>query len=331
MIGVTLIQDNEENTAEPSMIRPDNPPEENRAALLKSLTDSAETIVVAPGDYLVDNSGAPIVIRNFSGRLAMESGARFIFTDNTARGLHFERGTGAEIDGLSTTFEALPSKRVTPRECIQFIDSTDTTVRNANIRGSAAAGLLFGRCIRPSAEGVVIEDTMADGLHFANCQDATANDVHTRNTGDDGVAFLNYASGPNYSGGRATNVRVEGSGTRGITVIGQRGVTVENFHVDTTRFSGILVAQDTSYDTRVPSGVRFANGTVKDSGKGSRGIDASAGNRFGIEYANVESAEFEEIVVTSPAAEAIAGAAPDGTVLFDNVRLENVRLDSREY
>ena len=329
VIGVNSLQDKEENTIDAPKISAANTPGENRAALLQSLTNSAETIVIPPGDYLVDNSGKPIVISHFSGRLVMEPGARFVFTDNTARGLHFEGGRGAEVDGLRTTFETLPSSRVTPRECIQFIDTTDTIVRNANIKGSAAAGLLFGRCIRPSAEGIVVENTMADGLHFANCQDARANDVLTRNTGDDGVAFLNYASGPDYSGGQATNIRVEGSWTRGITVIGQRSVTVENFHVDGTRFSGILVAQDTSYGTRVPSAVRFAHGTVKDAGKYSRGTEASAGDRFGIEYTNVEGAAFADIAITSPVAEAIGGTAPHGTVLFDNVRLENVRLESR--
>jgi hypothetical protein len=91
------------------------------------------------------------------------------------------------------------------------------------------------------------------------------------------------------------------------------------------------VAHDTYWDTRVPTAVRFAHGTVKDAGKGSRGTWASAGNTFGIEYTNVEgSAEFEDIVITSPVAEAIGGMAPHGTVLLDNVRLQNVRLENRE-
>jgi preprotein translocase subunit Sss1 len=331
VIGFTLVRDEGENTADASGISPDNTPGENRTGLLKALTNSAESIAFPPGDYLIDNSGTPIVVRNFSGQLTMEPGARFIFTDDTAKGLHFEGGTGAEIDGLRTTFETLPSSRVSARECIQFIDATDTIVQNASINGSAAAGLLFGRCIRPSAEGVVIENTMADGLHFANCKDARANDILTRNTGDDGLAFLNYASGPDYTGGQANNISVENSGARGITVLGQRGVTVEDFRVDTTYASSILVAHDTYWDTRVPSAVRFAHGTVKDAGKGSRGTWASAGNSFGIEYTNVEgSAEFEDIVITSPVAEAIGGIAPHGTVLFDNVRLQNVRLENRE-
>jgi hypothetical protein len=331
VIGFALVQDQEGNTADASGISPNNTPVENRTGLLRALTNSAESIIFPPGDYLIDNSGTPIVVRNFSGRLTMETDARFIFTDDAAKGLHFEGGTGAKIDGLRTTFETLPSSRVSARECIQFIDATDTIVQNADINGSAAAGLLFGRCIRPSAEGVIVENTMADGLHFANCQNARASDVLTRNTGDDGLAFLNYASGPDYSGGQATRISVENSGTRGITILGQRGVTVEDFRVDTTRSSGILVAHDTYWDTRVPSAVRFAHGTVKDAGRGSRGTGASAGNNFGIEYTNVEgSTEFEDIVITSPVAEAIGGTAPHGTVILHNVRLQNVRLENRE-
>jgi hypothetical protein len=332
LIGFSLVQEKKESSpAEASGINPDNAPEENRAGLLKALTNSARNIAFAPGDYLIDNSGMPIVVRNFSGRLTMESGARFVFTDDTSKGLHFENGTGALIDGLRTTFESLPTSRVSARECIQFTATTDTLVRNANIEGSAAAGLLFGKCIRPSAEEIMVENTMADGLHFANCQDARANDVVTRDTGDDGVAFLNYANGPDYSGAQATNISVENSAARGIAVIGQRDVTVENFRVDTTRYSGIIVAHETYWDTRVPSAVRFSQGTVRDAGKGRSGTGDSDGNKYGIEYTNVEgSIEFEDVVIISPADEAIRGVAPHGTILFENIRLEDVRLENRE-
>ncbi len=319
VIGFTLVQDKQENTADGSTIDPDNTPGENRAGLLKSLTNSAKTIVIPPGDYLIDNSGTPIVVRNFSGRLVMEPGARFIFTDDTAKGLHFEGGTGAEIDGLRTTFETLPSNRITPRECIQFIDATDTIVRNANIRGSASAGLLFGRCIRPSAEGVVVENTMADGLHFANCQDANADNVLTVDTGDDGLAFLNYRYLPDYSGGAATNVTIRRSKARGIAVVGQRDVVIRGFSVEGSACSGLYCAQEASWDTRVPSEVRFVGGTVKDAGRleGIPGCD-----RDGINYANVRSVAFRDIEILSPANRGVAGVSPEGEVTLDNVRVE---------
>ena len=54
----------------------------------------------------------------------------------------------------------------------------------------------------------------------------------TRNTGDDGLAFLNYGTFTNNTGGTANNINVYNSQARGITVIGQSGVTITTFHVE---------------------------------------------------------------------------------------------------
>jgi hypothetical protein len=63
------------------------------------------------------------------------------------------------------------------QECIIFHDAADTMVEDADINGSAAAGLIFARCIRPSVNRAMIKNTMADGLHFSNCQDAVARNI----------------------------------------------------------------------------------------------------------------------------------------------------------
>jgi len=71
---------------------------------------------------------------------------------------------------------------------------------------------------------------------------------------------LNYASGPNNSGGLASNVVVRNSATRGITVVGQSDVIVSNFLVDTTVDAAILCTEDTTYNTQIPDRVVFRNG-----------------------------------------------------------------------
>jgi hypothetical protein len=315
---------NEEESAVPAPevgISKDNTPTQNRQNLIKALSRSSENMVFPPGDYLVDNSGPYVVIEGFGGKLTFDPGARLIFTDTTRRGLVFDGGTAAEFYGLRTTFKTLPPSRVGYQECILFEDTTDTLVRDANIRGSAAAGLVFARCTRPRVAGAVITDTMADGLYLTNCQDARASNVLTENTGDDGVSFFNYAGYPDMSGGLATDVTVRKSRARGITVIGQRDVTIERFEVDRTAASGILSAHEE--DSRIPSNVHFADGTVKDAGRQPGLSKKDPSNRAGVEFSGVGSVEIRDIRVISPATDGVLGWAPDGIVRLYNIRVED--------
>jgi len=301
-------------------ISKNNAPAENRANLVKALSGSSASVHFPAGDYLVDNSDSYIVITGFSGTLTMEAGARFVFTDNTKRGLNFLRGSGAVFEGLTSAFRVRPPSRVGSEECIFFSEATDVTVRRADIDGSAAAGLLFGRCIRPSVDGAKIRNTRADGLHFANCQDARANNVLVENSGDDGVAFLNYAGGPDNHGGLATNVTVKGSQSRGIAVVGQRNVTVRGFYVEGTASSGLYCAQEASYNTRTPSNVIFESGAVYYAGR----VNATRPNRNGITFSNVASVTFNDITVGAPFARGVSGTAPGGVVSINRVVVRNV-------
>jgi hypothetical protein len=327
LAGTTLLGTGRRNEDEPAVsasevgISKDNTPTQNRQNLIKALSRSSEDIFFPPGDYLVDNSGPYVVIEGFGGKLTFDPGARLVFTDTARRGLVFNGGTGAEFYGLRTTFKTLPLSRVNYQECILFESSTDTLVRNANIRGSAAAGLVFSVCTRPRVAHAVITETMADGLYFANCQDAKASNVLTENTGDDGVTFVNYAIYPDMSGGLATDVTVRNSRARGITVIGQKDVTIERFEVDQTAASGILCAYEENF--RTPSNVRFVGGTVKNAGRQPGLSEKDPSNRAGVEFGRVRSVEFEDIRVTSPATDGVHGWAPDGTVHLYNIRVAN--------
>src|SRR5215212_406615 len=291
-------------------ISPHNTATRNREALLKVLTNSDVLLTFTPGDYLIDNTEKPIVIENFEGTLVMQPDARLVFTDSTRGGLVFVGGSGAVFRGLGTVFQDRPAKRVDARECLQIRNTFDTVVQNVRVDGSAAGGLQFDGCVRPSVSGAIITNTMADGLHFANCQDARADGVLTEDTGDDGLAFLNYGDGPDRHGALATNVRVRRSGARGIAVVGQRDVLVRGFSIEGTACSGLYCAYEASYSTRVPSNVRFEGGTVTNAGRSG----GCAPSTHGIEYCDVESVGFENVKVVSPESRGVSGSAPGGTV-----------------
>jgi hypothetical protein len=247
-------------------IAPSNDPATNRANLVAALSDSAVCVVFPPGDYRVDNGGSAIVIQGYAGELVMQPRARLLFTDGGNRGLTFRGGAGARLFGVSVAFASPPAARVPAHECLTFDQSSDTHLGNVRIDGSAAAGLLFWRCIRPTVVGAIITNTMADGLHFANCQDGCAANVTTVDTGDDGVSFVNYASGPAHTGGLASNLSVTRSKSRGVAVVGQSGVTVRDVTVDTTVGHGLYCAQEPSWNTRQPDDVRFERARVHRGG-----------------------------------------------------------------
>lgn len=337
-------------------IQPNDPGagSQNRESLVGVLSNTKQNITFTPGDYYLDSTFPDIVIRNYGGEWTMQPGARLVFQDRYkdvlpsqespevmgGRGLIFEGnhtdGTGARFHGLRTTFDLpLPSKRVGAQECVAFTGTTDTMVRDADINGSHAAGLLFYACTRPSVDGAVIKNTMADGLHFANCQDAKANDLLIENTGDDGLAFLNYVSGPDNTGGAATNVTVRNSVGRGISVVGQSNVTIDGFSVDTTACAGLLCTYDSFWKTRAPSNVVFENGSVQNAGQITEHCPDDP--KYGILYSGVGYIEFRDIRVVAPRQRGVSGDAraftrpatdgieisePSGTIRLTNVEVQ---------
>lgn len=257
--------------AESLGIKIGNSPSLNRTNLITALSNTSRCIRFNNGQYRLDNGPGALNIPGFSGELRMNFGSGFVFTDNTKAGLYFFGGSGAIFRRLNTSFAVLPPRRVIPQECVKFEDSVFPRLYDTVIVGSASVGLIFYFCDRPGVYGATIRDTRADGLHFANCQDAYADNVRTENTGDDGVAFLNYGDSVDYYGGQATNLTVINSGTRGITVVGQRDVVIDGFEVDGSFAAGILVGYEEPYTTRVPRNVLFKNGTIRRAGKAPEG------------------------------------------------------------
>ncbi len=274
------------------------------------------TVQVPPGTYLLDNSSGPLIISNFSGELRLSAGATILFTTNNLGGLWFVGGTHARVSGLHAGYLVPPLSRNSPQEEIKFDATTDTIVTDAYVENSPAAGILFSNSIRPRVVHATIVKTKADGLHFANCQDAEVTNLTTDETGDDGLAFVNYAAYPNYTGGVANNITIRHSAARGISVVGQSLVNVAGFLIESTSSSGLLCGEDTFWKTRIPTGVRFSSGRIRNAGA----MPPPAGNNFGIEVNN-GSCAFSDIEVTGAAGRGVSALAPDGSVSLNDIRV----------
>ncbi|WP_432827262.1 right-handed parallel beta-helix repeat-containing protein [Dactylosporangium sp. CA-092794] len=292
----------------------------NRASLVAALSNSAVCVVFPPGDYPVDNTNSPsyLVISNFAGELVMLPGARFVFGTNTAKGLIFDGGTGARLYGLTTAFATAPTGRVNAEECVSFLSTTDTYVENAAIDGSAAAGLFFQHCVRPTVVRTRIANTMADGLHFKNCQDPRADQITTTDTGDDGVAFVNYASGPANTGGLATNISVTRSKSRGVSVVGQSGVTVRDARIDTTAGHGLYCAFESSWSTRTPTDVCFERARVVAGGVV---VGGAGGSSSGVRVSSAGTVSVAAVTVDAPGQHGVF--VSQSTVTLTDVAVSN--------
>lgn len=297
-------------------------------AAIKNTRGTAVSGPAGAGLRLENSTGATIkgaTIRNTSGTgFLVQQGTKIVAEDIDVDGTGDYNG---DLNGA-------------PQQGMQFAGGSDILVRRATVNNAVGAGVIFYGTTRPSVDGATISNTRADGLHFDNCQDAVANDITVENSGDDGLAFLNYSKNPDNTGGQATDITVRHSKTRGITVVGQRHVTIEGFSVDSTTASGVMVAQENSYKTRVPGDVRILNGTIRNAGKEPPGPRSGDGvNNFGVRYANVGSGvEFGNIEVFDPASTGVSGYAKafdrqvaDGTTVREpagEATLTNVTVHS---
>jgi hypothetical protein len=287
-------------------LSPSNTATQNRQALYNALSGSNE-VVLGPGDYTVENDPALgfIVLEDFSGSLTMHEGARFVFTNTRGRGFELHSGEGAKFYNLSATFTTLPPERVGSQELFYFERTTDTLIKDADINGSAAAGLVFGGGIRPVVDGGLIRNTRADGVHFANTRDARAVGVTTDTTGDDGIAFVSYGGGAQGIGGYVSNITVKKSEARGIAVVGSAQVLIENFRIEDVRTSGILVAQEDFYNTPVPYNVTARNGTIINPGQ-YPGHGHPHGHGISL-FEIGEGVSFSDITITNPSVSCTGG------------------------
>lgn len=290
------------------------------AAFASAFSVGADSGVYVPvGVYAIDNSAGYFTVQGFSGELYFEPGAKLSFQTVSQGGIDFVGGTGARLINVDYTYLTMPTVRTIGLEGFKVEQATSPVVTNFIAEMSPSAGLLFYDSVSPTALNVSVANTLGDGLHFANCSNAYAQTVNTVNTGDDGVAFLDYSIYPDLTGGLATDLHVRSSKSRGISILGQRNVTVQNFTVDGTASSGLLCGYDATYATRVPADDVFQSGTVTNAGT----VTPLQGNQNGIEYESVTSCAFSNIQVIGAANRGVNGQAPDGGVSFTSVDVQD--------
>lgn len=152
------------------------------------------------------------------------------------------------------------------------ISGTNDTVRDVNIRGSAAAGLFVDGAKGFTIDRVNVSDTLADGVHMTNgASGGSVSNVTTSGTGDDGVAVVSYGDNGLCSDIKESNITVNGNRWgRGITVVGGTRVAITGFNVSNTSGAGLYIASEGNpYYTQSVSQVSASNGRITSANIGT--------------------------------------------------------------
>jgi hypothetical protein len=257
----------------------------NRDAFLK-LSGTCNNVMLPPGTYYLDNAVSKpfIEVRGYCGTFTMQEGAQIRFVDPEGGGVKFSGGTGAEFYNWTSYHPA--TVRDPLDDAIGFFGTTNTLINGAEIDGAGAAGILLWETTRSTVQNTYVHHTMADGIHCANAQDCNVINTETYWTGDDGIAWVRYAglAGNGKTGGYANFVTSTESAARGISVVGQSNVRVDNFTIRNSWSGGVHVSCEhgvwndcVNYPVE---NVTFKYGQIVDAGRSHRGTGPNPDSIF---------------------------------------------------
>ena len=306
----------------------------NAQTIAHQLQQSNADWHLASGTYYVAN---PVEVTAFSGGFIFSPGASIVFTNGTERGMQFNGGANARFLDVRATFDPLPARRIGSHEAFAVYGALRPRWERFVLHGSPAAGLLHCDCTRPVVVDAVVSFTRADGVHFCNSEAPEARGVRTNFTGDDGLAFVNYERLEGLQGGTAVDIVVLNSMARGVSVVGQRSVQLSNVYVENSTHSGIYVAHEAYYHTRVPGRVRVSEAMLFNAGAwdckaadptNANCFQASAGRDPAVAVRQVDSATLTAVRVVGAGSHGFAvtdaAGAPPSAVTLQGCTAEKV-------
>jgi Right handed beta helix region len=150
-------------------------------------------------------------------------------------------------------------------------------ISDVTITGGTSAGIYITGARNFVLERVTVQDTAADGVQINNgSNNGILNDVTTLRTGDDGIAIVSYQLPllGTVHDITVNNPVVNGSGQRGLVVVGGERITFNNIDVSNTALSGVFVGTQGLFFIRDTDTVHVNGGTVTQCGIG--GIPSGA-------------------------------------------------------
>ncbi len=221
-----------------------------------------QRLVLAPGSYSVSRSltvaKVDVVISGYGATLvATNPGDQTIVMSGSGSTL-----VGVTLIGTGTT-------RLVTRESTKVeVTGTGVQVLDVKIQGGASAGIFVYGGTNVAIVNNTVRSTLADGIHTTyGSSNVLVQGNTVTGTGDDLIAVVSYQA----DGRISSNVLIDHNSVsgnywgRGIAVVGGQAVTISDNTVDgVQKASGILVAQEASWNTYNATNVVVSNNTVSN-------------------------------------------------------------------
>jgi hypothetical protein len=164
-------------------------------------------------------------------------------------------------------------------------DGTDTSrlvfggsgvhISDVSITGGASVGIYITGASNFQLDRVTVQDTAADGVQITNgSNNGTLNNVTTLRTGDDGIAIVTYQYPPGYPDLgivrdiTINNPVVNGSGQRGLVVVGGERITFNNINVSNTALQAVFIGTQAAFYTQESIDITVSGGIITNGGSG---------------------------------------------------------------
>jgi hypothetical protein len=179
------------------------------------------------------------------------------------------------IEGIKLTSNATTRGSTAAHHKIHIEGGHGIRVKDVNIDGSHAAGLLMWNADDVTVDRVVVKNTKADGFHVAaGTTNVRVTGCTAENVGDDGFAVVSYNVAPPVDVQFSDCIVNGQTNGRGITVVGGQRIQYSNIQVINSFGAGILVAVEADYFGC--SDVSFNNITLINSNQGAPGLGHAA-------------------------------------------------------
>jgi hypothetical protein len=179
------------------------------------------------------------------------------------------------IEGINLTSNATTRGSTADHHKIHIEGGHRIRVKDVNIDGSHAAGVLMWNADDITIDRVYVKNTKADGFHVAaGTTNVRVTGCISENVGDDGFAVVSYDVAPPIDV-QFSDCLVNGqTNGRGITCVGGQRIQFSNIQVINSFGAGILVAVESNYFGS--SDVSFNNITLINSNQGAPGLGHAA-------------------------------------------------------
>lgn len=291
-----------------------------------------------PGDQLVIPAGRTFrhtdLLELDVPRVHLTGGGALLATDEV-RSAVWINADDVLVDGGLTFRMGHTSRRWSAYEQakLRLMGHRGDTLRNINVDGSAAAGILVGSGASDFLlDNVTVRNTRADGIHMTGgAHDGHVNHPVVSGAGDDSVAVVSYSrdASPCYGLTIDSPISSANVGGRAFSVVGGHDISYRNVTATASSSAAVYIATEGApYYTRSTQRITVSGGTLTGSNTDA-GVDHGAVVVYaGNESTFVDSVKISDLTIrdTRPTARFTTSVRQDAGASMHGILLRDITI-----